>query len=40
VAAILRLRRESLEWPYLEKWISELNLDQEWSNAKRVAGIP
>jgi 23S rRNA A1618 N6-methylase RlmF len=29
VAAILRLRRESLEWPYLEKWISE-----------RVAGIP
>jgi hypothetical protein len=39
VAAILRLRRESLEWPYLEKWISELNLDHEWSNAKRVAGI-
>ncbi len=40
VAAILRLRWESLSHAYLEKWISELNLSAEWSNAKRVAGIP
>lgn len=39
VAAMLRLRWESLDWPYLERWISELNLNEEWSNAKRVASI-
>jgi hypothetical protein len=24
---------------YLEQWISELDLKQEWSHAKRIAGI-
>jgi len=38
-AAILRLRSETLDRPYLEKWISGLNLNEEWSNAKRTAGI-
>ena len=40
VATILRLRWESLDRPYVERWISELNLDKEWSNAKAIAGIP
>jgi hypothetical protein len=39
VAAILKLRWELLNRPYLERWISELNLNAEWSDAKRVAGI-
>jgi hypothetical protein len=39
VAAILRLRWETLDRRYLEKWISELNLKQEWSNAKQLAEI-
>lgn len=39
VAAILRLRWESLDRRYLEKWIPELNLNEEWLNAKRVAEI-
>lgn len=39
VAAILRLRWETLDGRYLEKWISELNLKQEWSNAKHLAEI-
>jgi hypothetical protein len=39
VAAILRLRWEALDRPYMEKWISELELRQEWSHAKRIAGI-
>jgi hypothetical protein len=39
VAAILRLRWETLDRSYLEKWISELDLKQEWSHAKRIAGI-
>jgi hypothetical protein len=39
VAAILRLRWESLDRPYLEKWILELKLNEEWITAKRVAEI-
>jgi hypothetical protein len=39
VATILRLRREALNRSYLEKWIAELDLKQEWNHAKRVAGI-
>jgi hypothetical protein len=39
VAAILRLRWESLDRAYLEKWIPELQLNEEWINAKRVAEI-
>ena len=39
VAAILKLRWESLDRRYLEKWISELGLDDEWHRAKLVAGI-
>ena len=37
--AILRLRWEVLDGSYLERWISELDLKQEWSNAKRMAEI-
>jgi hypothetical protein len=39
VATILRLRWETLDGSYMEKWISELHLKQEWSHAKRIAGI-
>jgi Nucleotidyltransferase of unknown function (DUF6036) len=39
VAAIFRLRWETLDRRYLEKWISELNLKQEWTNAKHLAEI-
>jgi hypothetical protein len=39
VATILKLRGEALDRSYLEKWISELDLKQEWSHAKRTAGI-
>ena len=39
VATILRLRWESLDRPYLERWISELNLSEQWSNAKEMAGL-
>ncbi len=39
VAAILRLRWEVLDGSYLERWISESDLKQEWSNAKRMAEI-
>lgn len=39
VAGILKLRWESLDRPYLEKWILELGLETEWSSACRAAGI-
>jgi hypothetical protein len=39
VAGILRLRWESLDRPYLERWVVELGLKKEWDEARRVAGI-
>ena len=39
VATILRLQWEALGRSYLERWICELDLKQEWSHAKRIAGI-
>ncbi len=38
VTAILMLRWDSLDHPYLDKWIRELGLAQEWSSAMRGAG--
>jgi len=38
-AAILRMRWDALDHPYLEKWIAELKLKNEWDGAQRVAGI-
>jgi len=38
-AAILRVRWDALDHSYLEKWIAELNLQNEWDGAQRVAGI-
>ncbi len=39
VAAILRVRWDSLDHAYLEKWIAELRLREEWDEARRAAGI-
>jgi hypothetical protein len=38
-AAILRMRWDSLDHSYLEKWIAELDVKKEWDEAQRVAGI-
>lgn len=39
VASILRLQGGSLDQRYLKKWISGLNLEKEWSEARRLAEI-
>ncbi len=39
VAGILRMRWESLDRSYLEKWISELGLEMQWTDARRTAGV-
>lgn len=39
VASILRIRWSSLDHAYLEKWVSELGLSAEWSDARHKAGV-
>jgi len=39
VAAILKVRWVELDHSYLEKWILELGLNKEWSDAQLAAGI-
>ncbi|HME35450.1 MAG TPA: hypothetical protein VKF84_09440 [Candidatus Sulfotelmatobacter sp.] len=39
VAAILRMRSESLDRSYLEKWIVELGLESQWNDAQRSARL-
>jgi hypothetical protein len=39
VAAMLRVRGESLDNSYLGKWIDELGLKREWSYARSAAGL-
>ncbi len=38
-AAILRVQWDLVDRSYLEKWITELGLTDEWSEAGRLAGI-
>jgi len=39
VAAILRTRRETFDQSYIEKWVTELHLREEWKKARIAAGI-
>jgi hypothetical protein len=39
VAGILRMRWDSLDRVYLEKWILELRIEAEWNDARRAAGV-
>lgn len=36
---ILKIRRESLDQAYLERWMNDLGLTREWNEARRVAEI-
>ena len=38
VARLLNMRRDALDRKYLEKWIDDLGLDQEWKAAGRILG--
>jgi hypothetical protein len=38
-AAILRMRWAALDHAYFAKWIAHLELEKEWDDAPRVAGI-
>lgn len=39
VAGILRMRWDSLDRPYLKRWILELKIEAEWNDARRAAGL-
>lgn len=39
IAGVLRIRWDSLDRAYLEKWVRELGLETEWNNARHTAGI-
>ena len=39
VSSILRVRWEALDHSYLEKWIAELELKEQWEDARRGADI-
>ena len=39
VAAILRIRRETLDRTYIEKWTMQLRLEDEWLRARAAAEI-
>ncbi len=39
VAGILRMRWDSLDRAYLERWILELRIEAEWNDARRAAGV-
>lgn len=38
-AAILKVRWDELDRPYLEKWVAEVGVVAEWGEAMRVAGF-
>jgi hypothetical protein len=39
VAALLRIRSDSLDRDYTEKWVERLHLSKQWDEAQRVAGL-
>jgi hypothetical protein len=39
VTGLLRVRWKSLDHSYLKKWIPELGLEKEWSDARSSAGF-
>jgi len=39
VAGILRMRWESLDRAYVEKWTLALGLETEWNDARSAAGV-
>jgi hypothetical protein len=39
-AGILKIRADSLDRPYLERWVRELGLATEWNDAQRMVRIP
>jgi hypothetical protein len=37
VAGVLKIQQNSLDLPYIEKWIAQLGLSAQWAEARRLA---
>ena len=38
-ARMLRVRTDQLDWTYLEHWVRELQLEPQWREVRRAAGL-
>jgi len=38
-AGILKVRKDELDLPYIEKWVAELGLNAQWSQARKIADM-
>lgn len=38
-AGILKVRKDELDLPYIEKWVDQLGLASQWSQAQKLAGL-
>jgi uncharacterized nucleotidyltransferase DUF6036 len=38
VAGVLKVQQNKLDFPYLDKWVAELDLASQWAEARRLAG--
>jgi len=39
VAGVLKVRKDLLDRSYIEKWVKELGLGNEWARARQLAGL-
>ena len=39
-AGILRIRANELDRTYIQRWIEDLHVEEQWSRALKVAGLP
>jgi hypothetical protein len=39
VAGVLKIQQNSIERRYIEKWVEELGLSAQWSEAQKLAGL-
>lgn len=39
IAGVLKVQKDKLDRPYIEKWVAELGLAAQWSQARQLAGL-
>jgi hypothetical protein len=39
VTGILKVRKDELDFPYINKWVKQLDLSEQWLTARKAAGL-
>ena len=39
IAGVLKVQKNLLDRPYVEKWVNDLGLSAEWHRARQLAGL-